>query len=90
MNSLSGRLARILFLVLIVVFLFGSVYHNGLRMHCPFCLSGVSAVKVIIEESIGIVDNDSIFVFEDERADITSYVLAKDCLSRAPPLYILI
>jgi hypothetical protein len=87
MKYLTRRLILIIFVALIAVFLFGPLYHNGLRMHCPFCSSGSHVVQLINEASAIEIEKSGRSLYKNQDSIIILFDLARHSLSRAPPVY---
>jgi hypothetical protein len=87
MKDLIRRLTQIFFFALIIVLLFGPVYHNGLRSNCLFCSSGSYVVQLINEASAIEIEKSGRPLYPNQGSIIISFDLARHSLSRAPPVY---
>jgi hypothetical protein len=83
------RLGQIILLMVIFLFSGGMLYHDGLRIHCPFCISGISNIEKLPGEKITIViDHESFELLLEKAVEAVTSNNEKVFSGRAPPLAI--
>ncbi len=74
-------------LVIVAVIITGTVYHNGMRNYCPFCILGASYLDKVNEDDSCSIEKSRVYsrLFSHELARVL-HNIEREVASRAPPV----